>query len=72
MHQVPLPPLYVFIRNLLYSPAYNPSIVAWVDQSVGCFKVYFKSSFEKVLKHERIYTGTNETNCDTKQITSLF
>ena len=41
MHQVPLPPLYVFIRNLLYSPAYNPSIVAWVDQSVGCFKVFF-------------------------------
>merc|ERR550517_2225240 len=37
--KVPLPPLYVFIRNLLYSPAYNPSIVAWVDQAAGCFKV---------------------------------
>ena len=46
MHQVPLPPLYVFIRNLLYSPAYNPSIVAWVDQSVGCFKVFF---FDQLL-----------------------
>merc|ERR1712032_739357 len=37
--KLPLPPLYVFIRNLLHSPAYNPSTVAWVDESAGCFKV---------------------------------
>ena len=39
--KIPLPPLYVFIRNLLYSAAYNPSAVAWVDQSIGCFKVFY-------------------------------
>ena len=49
MHQVPLPPLYVFIRNLLYSPAYNPSIVAWVDQSVGCFKVNVRCTVISVM-----------------------
>ena len=45
--KLPLPPLYVFIRNLLHSPGYNPSVVSWVDEDTGCFKVkqYHKSSF---------------------------
>ena len=34
-----LPPLYVFIRNLLYNPGYNPAVIAWVDYKEGCFKV---------------------------------
>ena len=37
--KLPLPPLYVFIRNLLHNPGYNPSVIAWVDQIGGCFKV---------------------------------
>ena len=31
----------ISIRNLLHSPAYNPSTVAWVDETAGCFKVHF-------------------------------
>merc|ERR1719495_449230 len=45
--KLPLPPLYVFIRNLLHSPAYNPSTVAWVDESAGCFKVTSTTEFAK-------------------------
>ena len=45
--KVPLPPLYVFIRNLLHSPAYNPSTVAWVDEESGCFKVTSTSEFAR-------------------------
>ena len=37
--KLPLPPLYVFIRNLLHNPGYNPSVIAWVDDEIGCFKV---------------------------------
>ena len=37
--KLPLPPLYVFIRNLLHNPGYNPSVIAWVDDEAGCFKV---------------------------------
>ena len=37
--KLPLPPLYVFIRNLLHNPGYNPSVIAWVDDEGGCFKV---------------------------------
>ena len=32
---------YFHTRNLLHSPAYNPSTVAWVDEGAGCFKVKF-------------------------------
>ena len=45
--KLPLPPLYVFIRNLLHNPAYNPSVVAWVEEAVGCFKVTNTSEFAK-------------------------
>ena len=45
--KLPLPPLYVFIRNLLHNPAYNPSVVAWVDEAGGCFKVTNTSEFAK-------------------------
>ena len=37
--KLPLPPLYVFIRNLLHNTSYNPSVIAWVDHESGCFKV---------------------------------
>ena len=26
-------------RNLLHNNAYNPSVISWVDESVGCFKI---------------------------------
>ena len=39
--KLPLPPLYVFIRNLLHSPGYNPSVISWVDEDSGCFKVRY-------------------------------
>lgn len=45
--KLPLPPLYVFIRNMLHSPAYNPSTVAWVDEIGGCFKVTSTTEFAK-------------------------
>jgi len=45
--KLPLPPLYVFIRNLLHNPAYNPSVVAWVDDDGGCFKVTNTTEFAK-------------------------
>ena len=43
-----LPPLYVFIRNLLHSPGYNPSVVSWVDEDTGCFKVTRYHNFKYV------------------------
>lgn len=45
--KLPLPPLYVFIRNLLHNPAYNPSVVAWVDDVEGCFKVTSTTEFAR-------------------------
>merc|ERR1719273_497535 len=45
--KIPLPPLYVFIRNLLHNPAYNPSVVAWVDDTEGCFKVTSTTEFAR-------------------------
>jgi len=37
--RTPLPPLYIFLRNLLHNLYYNPAVVTWVDQSSGCFRV---------------------------------
>ncbi|XP_040580915.1 uncharacterized protein [Lepeophtheirus salmonis] len=37
--KVPLPPLYVFIRNLIHNDAYNPRVLSWVNESKGIFKV---------------------------------
>eukprot|EP00092_Neocalanus_flemingeri_P003311 GFUD01003544.1.p1 GENE.GFUD01003544.1~~GFUD01003544.1.p1 ORF type:complete len:756 (+),score=122.33 GFUD01003544.1:496-2763(+) len=45
--KLPLPPLYVFIRNLLHNTAYNPSVVSWVDDDGGCFKVTNTLDFAK-------------------------
>jgi len=45
--KLPLPPLYVFIRNLLHNPGYNPSVIAWVEESSGCFKVTNTLEFAK-------------------------
>jgi hypothetical protein len=38
--KIPLPPLYVFIRNLLHNGYYNPRIVSWVSDTHGIFKVW--------------------------------
>ena len=45
--KITLPPLYVFIRNMLHSTAYNPEVVAWVDEEDGCFKVTSTTEFAK-------------------------
>lgn len=37
--KIPLPPLYVFIRNLLHNRFYNPRVVSWVCEYQGIFKV---------------------------------
>jgi len=37
----------VFIRNLLHNPGYNPSVIAWVDDVGGCFKVTNTLEFAK-------------------------
>ena len=34
-----MPPIYVFIRNLLHNDAYNPSVVAWLEEEEGSFKI---------------------------------
>lgn len=37
--KIPLPPLYIFIRNLLHNQYYNPRIISWVSDTHGIFKV---------------------------------
>ena len=34
-----LPPLYIFIRNLLHNRSYNPQVVSWVNEKDGIFKI---------------------------------
>ncbi len=45
--KIPLPPLYVFIRNLLHSRAYNPRVISWVSDSQGIFKVTDTQEFAR-------------------------
>lgn len=45
--KIPLPPLYVFIRNLLHNKAYNPKIVSWVHEPSGKFKVNNTAEFAR-------------------------
>jgi hypothetical protein len=45
--KVSLPPLYVFIRNMLHNRAYNPKVVSWVSEDQGVFKVNSTSDFAK-------------------------
>ena len=45
--KMPLPPLYVFIRNLLHNGAYNPAVVAWVNEAAGVFKVANTAEFAR-------------------------
>jgi hypothetical protein len=45
--KIPLPPLYVFIRNMLHSDAYNPKIISWVSDSLGVFKVNNTAEFAR-------------------------
>ena len=37
--KIPLPPLYVFIRNMLHNDFYNPRVIGWVSEAQGVFKV---------------------------------
>ena len=34
-------------RNLLHNRAYNPSVICWVDQSDGCFKISNTTEFAR-------------------------
>ena len=45
--KIPLPPLYVFIRNLLHNRSYNPRVVSWVSEAQGIFKVNSTSDFAR-------------------------
>ena len=45
--KIPLPPLYVFIRNLLHNRHYNPRVITWVCESQGIFKVNNTADFAK-------------------------
>lgn len=45
--KIPLPPLYVFIRNLLHNRHYNPRVVTWISESQGIFKVNNTADFAK-------------------------
>ncbi len=45
--KVPLPPIYVFIRNLLHNGFYNPRVVSWVNESFGVFRVNNTNEFAR-------------------------
>jgi len=45
--KVTLPPLYVFIRNLLHKISYNPDIVSWLNETQGIFRVNNSLEFAK-------------------------
>ena len=49
--KIPLPPLYVFIRNMLHNRSYNPKIVSWVNEPMGVFKVNNTSEFARTWGH---------------------
>ena len=31
--------IYSLFRNLLHNVTYNPSVISWVDEGAGCFKI---------------------------------
>lgn len=45
--KVPLPPIYVFIRNMLHNHAYNPHVISWVHEAAGVFKINNTSEFAR-------------------------
>ena len=45
--KVPLPPIYVFIRNLLYNRYYNPRVVSWVNEAYGIFRINNTNDFAR-------------------------
>ena len=45
--KIPLPPLYVFIRNMLHNDAYNSKVVSWVNEVSGVFKVNNTGDFAR-------------------------
>ena len=45
--KIPLPPLYVFIRNMLLNRSYNPKTVSWVNEASLVFKVNNTAEFAR-------------------------
>ena len=45
--KIPLPPLYVFIRNMLLNRSYNPKTVSWVNETSLVFKVNNTAEFAR-------------------------
>ena len=45
--KIPLPPLYVFIRNMLMNRSYNPKTISWVNEGSRIFKVNNTSEFAR-------------------------
>ena len=45
--KIPLPPLYVFIRNMLMNRSYNPKTISWVNESSRIFKVNNTGEFAR-------------------------
>ena len=45
--KIPLPPLYVFIRNMIHNLSYNPRIIGWVHEPTGVFKVNNTAEFAR-------------------------
>ena len=45
--KIPLPPIYVFIRNLLYNRYYNPRVVSWVNDAYGIFRINNTNDFAR-------------------------
>ena len=45
--KIPLPPLYVFIRNMLMNRSYNPKTISWVNEGSRIFKVNNTAEFAR-------------------------
>merc|ERR1719282_804007 len=45
--KVTIPPLYIFVRNLLYNTGYNPGVVAWVNIEEGSFRITSTQEFAR-------------------------
>ena len=47
LQELKLNNLSAMFRNLLHNTSYNPRVVSWVDEEVGCFKVASTTEFAK-------------------------
>ena len=68
--KIPLPPLYVFIRNMLHNDFYNPRVIGWVSEAQGVFKVTntvdfaqtwgrMKSNRSEEMNYEKVRLSTS-------------